>query len=50
MWGKVFKNGASQICGRQPLKNYTWSIFEYFVSYGLSKGRSKKLNNSYSDI
>ena len=20
-WGKVFKNGPSKICGRQPLKN-----------------------------
>ena len=21
IWGKVFKNGLSKICGRQPLKN-----------------------------
>ena len=21
-WGKVFKNGPSKICGRQPLKNF----------------------------
>ena len=21
IWGKVFKNGSSKICGRQPLKN-----------------------------
>ena len=21
IWGKVFKNGPSEICGRQPLKN-----------------------------
>ena len=32
MWGKVFKNGPSKICGRQPLKNFTLSILEYFVS------------------
>ena len=30
-WDKVFKNGPSKICGRQPLKNFTWSILEYFV-------------------
>ena len=29
-WDQVFKNGPSKICGRQPLKNFTWSIFEYF--------------------
>ena len=22
-WDKVFKNGPSKICGRQPLKNFT---------------------------
>ena len=30
-WNKAFKNGPSKICGRQPLKNFTWSILEYFV-------------------
>ena len=30
-WDKVFKNGPSEICGRQLLKNFTWSILEYFV-------------------
>ena len=30
-YGKVFKNGPSKICGRQPSKNFTWSILEYFV-------------------
>ena len=33
IWDKVFKNGPSKICGRQPLKNFTWSILEYFVPY-----------------
>ena len=23
-WDKVFKNGPSKICGRQPLKNLKW--------------------------
>ena len=26
---KVFKNGPRKICGRQLLKNFTWSIHEY---------------------
>ena len=26
---KLFKNGQSKICGRQPLKKFTWSILEY---------------------
>ena len=33
-WDKVFENGPGEICGRrgkQPLKNFTWSILEYFV-------------------
>ena len=30
---KVFKNGPSKICRRQPLKHFTWFILEYFVSY-----------------
>ena len=33
IWDKLFKNGPSRICGRQPLKNFTWSILEYFVTY-----------------
>ena len=32
-WGKVFKNGLSKICGRKPLKNFTWSIPEYIATY-----------------
>ena len=42
MWDKLFKNGPSKNCGRQPLSNlnfkflkaastnFTWSILEYF--------------------
>ena len=30
IWIKVFKKGPSKICGRQPLKNFTLSILEYF--------------------
>ena len=46
MWDKIFKNGPSKICGRQPLKNlkghgllklsstnFTWSILEYLDPY-----------------
>ena len=28
-WVKVFNNGPSKICGRQPLKHFTWSSLEY---------------------
>ena len=31
IWDNVSKNGAGEICGRQPLKNFTWSILKYFV-------------------
>ena len=38
IWVKVFKNGSSKICGRQPLKHlsstkFTCSILEYFVPF-----------------
>ena len=34
IWDKIFKNGPSKICGRQPLKNFTWLILlENFVAY-----------------
>ena len=32
IWDKVFKNEPSKICGREPLKSFTWSTLEYFVS------------------
>ena len=31
IYDKVFKNEQSKICERQPLKNFIWSILEYFV-------------------
>ena len=33
IWDKVLKNRPSKICGRQPLKHFTWSILEYSVSH-----------------
>ena len=33
---KVFKNGPSKICGRQPLKKFTWSILKYFKRWSFS--------------
>ena len=33
--GQIFKNGSNKMCGRQPLKIFTWSIFKYFASYNL---------------
>ena len=41
IWDKVFKNGPTRICGIQPLKNFTWSILEYFVPYFLVQNASK---------
>ena len=35
-YGRVFKNGPTKICGRQPLKSFTWSILEYVAPYILS--------------
>ena len=32
IWDKVFKNGPSKICGRQPLKNLKgYGLFKYFI-------------------
>ena len=31
--GKVLENGPSEICGRLPLRNFTWSILVYFITY-----------------
>ena len=31
IWVKILKKGPYKICRRQPLKNFTWSILEYFV-------------------
>ena len=33
IWVKVFKNGPSKICGRQPLKNFTCFVLEYIDPY-----------------
>ena len=33
IWVKVFKIGLSKICGRQPLKNFAWTIVEYLEPF-----------------
>ena len=33
IWDKLFKNRPSKICAIHPLKNFIWSILEYFVPY-----------------
>ena len=33
IWVKVFKNGPSKICGRQPLKIFTWSFTCHFTHF-----------------
>ena len=40
-WIKVFRNGPSKICGRQLLKNFVWSIFEYLDANMAEKSMSK---------
>ena len=37
--GQIFKSGPSKICGRQSLKNFTWSTLEYFVPFIPTKYR-----------
>ena len=29
----IYHLGPSKICGRRRLKNFTWSILEYFVPF-----------------
>ena len=31
--GQSIQEWPSKICGRQSVKNFTWSILEYFVPY-----------------
>ena len=40
-WDKVFKNGPSKTCGRELLKNFTWSILEYFVPINVTPNSYK---------
>ena len=45
-WDTLFKNRPSKICGGQPLKNFTWSILEYFApNVTLSPRRQRSLNH-----
>ena len=32
IWDKVFKNGPSKICGRQPLKNLKYGLLKQTIS------------------
>ena len=62
VWGKVFKNGPSKICGKQPLKNFEgiWSAVPYrllfFKCWWVSRKKipTKKINdflyNNYCDL
>ena len=43
IWGKVFKNGPSAICGRQPLKKLKW--YGLLVSNILEKKTQKVFTN-----
>ena len=45
-WDKLFKNGPSKICGRQPLKTFTWFILEYFAPKHCLKRVSFRMSSS----
>ena len=45
-WHKVFKNGPREICGRQPLKNFTRSILEYFVTIDIDGDSCHRILNT----
>ena len=51
IWVKVFKNGPSKICGREPSENFTWSILEYFVAnFILDCLKKKKLEKCFDSL
>ena len=31
IWNKVFQNEPSKICGRHPVKSFTWSVLEFLA-------------------
>ena len=35
IWVKVFKNGPSKICGRQPLKNLKTIFHKFYLVHSL---------------
>ena len=50
IWDKVFKNGASKICGRQPLKNEgVWSTLSICLIYLTMLMRAPILTKHYNN-
>ena len=50
LWDKVFKNGASKICGRQPLKNEgVWSTSSIYLIYLTVLMRAPILTKHYNN-
>ena len=47
IWVKVFKNEPSEICGGEPLKNFTCSILECF---GPFEDKKTYLINEFYDL
>ena len=47
-WDKVFKSGLGKISGRQPLKNFTWTILEYYDSFDLTKCAFREVSKRYN--
>ena len=49
IWVKVFKNRPSKTCGRQSLKNFTWSILEYLSYIICTIKNHKHMLNNWND-
>ena len=51
-WDKVFKNRLCKICGRQPIKSFSWSILEYFIpsNHGNKMEHLIGVNNSHLSL
>ena len=49
--GQSIQESTSKICGRQPLKKFTWSILEYLVSNNIEKtlGSCVYIHNDHLD-
>ena len=50
IWDKVFKNGPSKICGRQPLKNRALFIWYIFKTTSNRKGGLEQERLSSSNL
>ena len=47
IWGKIFKNGPSKICGRQPLKNLLGPLLNTLLHF---KDQNIKIYQKPNDV